>query len=212
MSAALYKFKPMLGPAEEWPVGSVEWAERMANRLQVRVQSLSRDTAHMLLDHLRETWAAKPRPWDIWPVGRPFGTPEDYFRNVTGHSWASLLQTVAELTGEAGLSVEMMQAENARAQVEHRGPGRPPAEKPCASHDLKQGTGHAAYTLRRLARERPDVLSRYEAGEFKSVRAAAREAGLVKTLTPFELACKIVPKLTPGERQKLKEMLQQLDP
>jgi hypothetical protein len=40
------------------------------------------------------------------------------------------------------------------------------------------------YLARRIARDRPDILERMKAGEFRSVRAAAREAGLVKpTLT-----------------------------
>jgi hypothetical protein len=41
------------------------------------------------------------------------------------------------------------------------------------------GTG-AAYLAARLARDRPDVLTRLEAGAFGSVRAAALEAGIVR--------------------------------
>jgi len=35
------------------------------------------------------------------------------------------------------------------------------------------------YLTARVARDSPDILERIKAGEFKSVRAAAREAGLV---------------------------------
>jgi hypothetical protein len=38
------------------------------------------------------------------------------------------------------------------------------------------------YLTRRIARDRPDILARMKAGEFKSVRAAALEAGIVKLL------------------------------
>jgi len=33
---------------------------------------------------------------------------------------------------------------------------------------------------RRIARDRPDVLERMKAGEYKSVRAAARDAGFIR--------------------------------
>ena len=36
--------------------------------------------------------------------------------------------------------------------------------------EVKQGNG-SEYLLRRLAKTAPDILDRYEAGEFKSVRA-----------------------------------------
>lgn len=36
------------------------------------------------------------------------------------------------------------------------------------------------YLLRRLARDRPDILERVKAGEFESARAAAIEAGIIK--------------------------------
>jgi len=38
----------------------------------------------------------------------------------------------------------------------------------------------AEYLTARLARDRPDILERMKAGEFPSVRAAAREAGIVR--------------------------------
>ena len=44
---------------------------------------------------------------------------------------------------------------------------------------VKQGTG-SEYLLRRLAKTAPDILDRYEAGEFKSVRAASIAAGHIK--------------------------------
>jgi hypothetical protein len=37
-----------------------------------------------------------------------------------------------------------------------------------------------SYLLRRLARDAPDILERVKAGEFKSARAAAIEAGIIK--------------------------------
>jgi hypothetical protein len=42
------------------------------------------------------------------------------------------------------------------------------------------GDGQSEYLAARIARDRPDILERMKAGEFPSVRAAAREAGIVK--------------------------------
>jgi hypothetical protein len=43
---------------------------------------------------------------------------------------------------------------------------------------LSRGSNNADYLTARIARDRPDVLERMKAGEFKSVRAAAVEAGI----------------------------------
>ena len=44
-----------------------------------------------------------------------------------------------------------------------------------------------AYLLRRLARDAPEILERVKAGEFKSARAAAIEAGIVKDVPTVRL-------------------------
>jgi hypothetical protein len=44
-----------------------------------------------------------------------------------------------------------------------------------------------AYLLRRLARDAPEVLDRVKAGEFKSARAAAIEAGILKPVPTIRL-------------------------
>jgi hypothetical protein len=50
---------------------------------------------------------------------------------------------------------------------------------------LKRGA-NSAYYRHRLAREHPELLARLDAGEFPSVRAAAKAAGLIKAVTPLE--------------------------
>jgi hypothetical protein len=60
--------------------------------------------------------------------------------------------------------------------------------KPGAHHDqimMKQGKS-AEYLLRRIAKEAPEILPRYEAGEFKSVAAAARAAGIKVGQSPLQ--------------------------
>jgi hypothetical protein len=65
--------------------------------------------------------------------------------------------------------------------VRHAGPGRGhTTKKPRGT----QGGNSRAYLLRRLARDRPDILARLKNGEFASVRDAAREAGIITRSRP----------------------------
>ncbi len=58
--------------------------------------------------------------------------------------------------------------------LEH--PGRPGK----GSITIFSGDRGANYLTRRIARDRPDILERMQAGEFRSVRAAALEAGITR--------------------------------
>jgi hypothetical protein len=69
---------------------------------------------------------------------------------------------------------------------------------------LTHGSTRSAYLLRRLAREHPDILERYQRGEFKSPRAAAIAAGIIKPKSALEQARKALPKLTDIEWENLK--------
>lgn len=132
-------------------------------------------------------------------------TPDDYCLAVTGHSWSRLLDMVRELAGES--FDRQMEIDLAKAQVEHRPSG--------AHHKhLKVKPGEtSAYFLRRLARDDKykEILKAYERGEFKSVRAAALAAGIIKEPTPYaqieRLIKRLLPKLTDSERSQLKELL-----
>ena len=62
----------------------------------------------------------------------------------------------------------------------------------------RQGTSQT-YLIRRLKRDRPDIAERLARGEFKSARAAAIEAGIIKPDTPFIVICKQLKKLNKDE-------------
>jgi hypothetical protein len=113
---------------------------------------------------------------------------------------------VSEFGGDHKLETTM-RAELARAQAEHRKPGRPPLKNLSngKASKVSGGGNNSEYLLRRLARDAPAILKAYEDGKYKSVRAAAKAAGLVKTPTPFEQMVKLAPKLTavpPGASPK----------
>lgn len=63
-------------------------------------------------------------------------------------------------------------------------PRRPTKEESAGKVGVTNLTGAggttAAYLTARIARDRPDILERMKDGEFKSVRAAAIEAGIAK--------------------------------
>jgi hypothetical protein len=77
----------------------------------------------------------------------------------------------------------------------------------CFAGRATQTGNNQAYLLRRLARDFPNILKQYENGEFRSVRAAAIAAGIIKVPTPFEAACKAVAKLNETEKAELKKLL-----
>jgi hypothetical protein len=65
---------------------------------------------------------------------------------------------------------------------------------------LKERGNNTGYLTARIARDRPDVLEQMKAGEYKSVRAAAKAAGIVKTPTRLEQIQKLWCKLTLNEQ------------
>jgi hypothetical protein len=67
------------------------------------------------------------------------------------------------------------------------------------------------YTLRRLARDAPDMLDKIESGEL-SVNQAAIQAGIRKKPTAFEIALKASKKLSRNEIQMLIKELQKHEP
>ena len=202
----LHKFAPAseLGPAEDYPAGSIEWAERISKRLQIGAKSITQHTVHHLWDTIKAIWAVQPRPWEIWPKEDPFRTPDDYCLAVTGHSWEFLVGIVAEFAGDGDeINVEAMRADLAKAQVEHRKPGRPKKETRAYSTHLRaQGSDSAAKLLRRLARDHPDILAADERGEFNSVRAAAIAAGIIKRPSLFDQFCKLIAKMSADDRRR----------
>jgi hypothetical protein len=69
--------------------------------------------------------------------------------------------------------------------------GRPTAEEQEGKGDdgtFSRGSNSQAYLLRRLARDAPEILERVKAGEFTSARAAAIEAGILKSVPMVRLA------------------------
>ena len=61
----MIKFPAMLGPAEDWPEGSLEWSERMSHRLQIAVNEAEMYGIDRVVEQLEKILPNKP--WEQFP-------------------------------------------------------------------------------------------------------------------------------------------------
>jgi hypothetical protein len=59
----------------------------------------------------------------------------------------------------------------------------------------------SSYLAARIKKDRPDIVERIEAGEFRSIRAAAKEAGFVREASPLDLLKRTWGKASHEERE-----------
>lgn len=79
----------------------------------------------------------------------------------------------------------------------------PKTSKETVSSNSTNGSRGNDYLSRRIKRDAPEVFERMKAGEFRSVAAAAREAGIKKAPDMLGIALKSVAKLTYSQRRQL---------
>lgn len=151
--------------------GDPAWCWQTVSALQSMWKSLD-------LDYERYTRTLKEaeehRIWERIPPGNPYGSKE------------AMLEAAALGDEAAARARVAIQGLNGRPMaIRERGKdGRYHAVTPpgAVQHQeftrTKRGSSHADYLTARIARDRPDVWERMKAGEFTSVAAAAREAGI----------------------------------
>lgn len=179
---AILKGSGILTHYSTYPKGSIERAKSIGIELIGSSNSL---------DSTLAMWQSecdiveREQPWK--PLG--LKSSADFIKAVTGRT-------------EKAIRKEITKAQHARAQAVEVRRG--------AHHNNimmnKQGTG-SEYLLRRLAKTAPDFLDRYEAGEFKSVRAASIAAGHIKVATVLQRLLKLWEKATEAERRKFKQAI-----
>lgn len=165
-----------------------------------------------LLDVLKNgTW----REYSTEAYGRPcrFDALRDFLAHEDGLGWPSVDETLAmievvrdcpqALPPEKNAPAGRLQdwARDALIELERCGvtriAGAAAQAQPLAQHggnrSEQQGSDTTlkdrgqAYLLRRLARDAPEILDRVKAGEFKSARAAAIEAGIIRPVPTVRL-------------------------
>jgi hypothetical protein len=77
------------------------------------------------------------------------------------------------------------------------GPGRSRG----ANGNSKRGTNSASYLVARLKRDHPEIMAGLKTGAYRSVRAAALAAGIVKPRLAFDDLRQAWAKVSAGERE-----------
>ena len=187
----------------EAPAGSKPWALWIVGQAALRRDELERDSSAL------RRLIGKMRKHEAW---KALGVPSfDMLCTTKLKLSADEVEAIQASGRHQTLGIVLAKAQHARAQaVEVRRGGDQRSER--INHNnimidpVKQGTG-SEYLLRRLAKTAPDFLDRYEAGEFKSVRAASIAAGHIKVATVLQRLLKLWEKATEADRRKFKQAI-----
>jgi hypothetical protein len=182
--AETYDFPPMLGPAEDWPEGSPDYALRLGNQLNYTARNPGRLGVGPLVPLVRK--AIEVRPWLVWPTPPegPCGSVDAYFQLCTGYTYNEITAVIVNLSRQPELARQLALANAGTDSATREGDRTDLGEHRII--DTKLSQRGAAYVLRRLARAgRTDLLERFKNGEL-SANAAAIEAGFRKKPTPLE--------------------------
>ena len=176
------------------PVGSKEWLDYVVNYAKSTARDVSAKCGDLqkILRTMQEFDAHK---------AAGFASFEIFLSRRVGIS-ADQAKAVLDARPSVKIAAVLAKAQHARSQaveVRQGGDQRSERIKPDNIRIDSGGTG-SEYLLRRLAKTAPDFLDRYEAGEFKSVRAASIAAGHIKVATVLEVLEKAWAKATAAER------------
>jgi hypothetical protein len=129
----------------------------------------------------------KGRLWTtVAPRGRdPFVEFSDFATHPLPDGLGCDIGRLISLCKGNDQAVKFLEAQRGREQKATLAQGTRTDLTSLSDNEVNQGTG-SAYLLRRLSRLEGSWLDRYEAGEFKSVRAAAIAAGIVKVPTVID--------------------------
>jgi hypothetical protein len=201
-------FPIFMDPAEKYPVGSVEWAGRISSRACHEFEHVESYGIKPFLKSLLP--ACRGRAWKYWPP--PPEPPWGDYQSWSQSLFELELEKIVAMIGEIDeVSERELLAIIADEQKGIRA-GRP-KDKLRNTKDFP-GSEDVPYLLRRLARERPDLLEQYEQGEL-SARAASLEAGhvILRATIPTGMAIEALASQlrrryrTAIERRRLAELL-----
>ena len=153
----------------------------------------------------------KNRLWtSIEPRGRgPFKMFRDFAEHPLPDGLGCTMSRLIVFCKGHDKAVEFLKVHGGREQAVEVRQGQPKKESNVdninITSSVKRGGTGSEYLLRRLAKTAPDILDRYEAGEFKSVRAASIAAGHIKVATVLERLFKLWKKATADERTEFKK-------
>ena len=183
------------------PVGSKEWLDYVVNYAKSTARDVSAKCGDLqkILRTMQECDAHK---------AAGFASFEIFLSRRVGIS-ADQAKAVLDARPSVKIAAVLAQSQHARSQAVEVRQGQPKKE---SNPDNIRNTFHSGgtgseYLLRRLAKTAPDFLDRYEAGEFKSVRAASIAAGHIKVATVLQRLLKLWEKATEADRRKFKQAI-----
>lgn len=125
------------------------------------------------------------REYDAWKV-IGFASFEDFCKAELGKTLCEVEQIVSgvRVLQATGRTAPITPAEAIAAAPKLQPTGRP--KKGSQRPPLQKGSNSKVRLAARINRDHPEIAERVKAGEFKSIRAAAIVAGIVKVKTPLE--------------------------
>lgn len=149
------------GPRAMKTPGELDWCWQTISALQSMWKSLDLD-----FERYQRVWreAEEHRIWERVPPRRPYGSKDAFIQALqVEDEEAAKLRVAATAVGIRPLQT--------RGGSQRNGKGH--------DHDRVQyGPRAVGYLTARIARDHPDIWERMKAGEFSSVAAAARAAGI----------------------------------
>lgn len=159
------------------PVGSEEWAAHVANEIHSRVKDAESDArqAERWIEGFKSEDGHKALGFESW---------DEFCKSWIGYE-ADQVETIIsrrkQAQRKAGKYDGPEDAEDALPQHGEIGEGRERVDCNKLSSDQTGGTD-PDYLAARIARDHPGVHERMKEGEFRSVRQAAIEAGIIKDI------------------------------
>jgi hypothetical protein len=192
------EFPVFMDPAERYPVGSPEWAGRISSRAwgeYSRAETCGFKPLVRVLDV-----AVPGKPWLHWPPERPWGSIEVWARALFGLPWAKVLDVLEPVEPEAAQRLRMIAAPELGEPEIGKGKAGPGRGKKTGTDDTRLSRGgNPSYLAARLKRDHPELAADVEAGRM-TLRAAAKEAGIVKPTDPYRQLVLWWDKASPKDR------------
>lgn len=156
-----------MGPRSMKPVGSVAWCWQTVTALQYMWENLD-----LSFESYARAWAEAEEEaiWEKIPSDAPYG------------SKAAMIEQLAIGDDEGARAKVAALAAVTKPLKKHGGHLRRNGKEGATEH-LPRGSSQGSYLSARIARDHPVIYRRMLNGEFPSVAAAAREAGIMKPRT-----------------------------
>ena len=193
---------------------------QVIRRWQRIAQSQFREDCSALVQMIEET--DQLRLWEREIGGFTFKDRDDFLQRkvlidyeLTEQDFARVLTAIRRGKPDAAAKV-IRDAATVMAEAEplmqhgEIGRGRADEDRPSDRRSIKAGE-NAAYLAARIKRDRPDIAHAVERGEYRSMRAAAIAADIIKPPTPCQRVLRLLPKLTAEDRETVRQALDEME-